>query len=473
MRVVLPFILCGGAGTRLWPLSREAFPKQFHRIGASNTLFQECCLRLRGAPFGETTILANRKHRFLIAEQLEAIGVESAAIVLEREARNTAPAAGITALMAMRQDPDALLLLAPSDHLIADTDAFRAAIVAGMEAAEAGKLVLFGVTPDHAHTGYGYILTRAGNGVARNVTGFVEKPSREIAQSYLEDGNADWNAGLFLVQPKTLLELFEMHAPEILSACRLALDEAVEDLGFLVLGKSYADAASISLDYAIVEKADNLASVKLGTAWSDVGSWGTIADALPKDNAGNSAQGDGDVLFEGTANSLAFGDRSHVALVGLDNIVVVATDDAVLVASKDRAEDVKTIVKRLKANGNGSAIKHGRVYRPWGWYQTLAGGAGYQVKCIMVKPGGALSLQSHEHRAEHWVVVKGALEVTKDNKVEVLGANQSTYIAIGKKHRLANPGAEPALLIEVQSGTYLGEDDIVRFEDAYGRGADE
>jgi mannose-1-phosphate guanylyltransferase/mannose-6-phosphate isomerase len=365
------------------------------------------------------------------------------------------------------------LLLAPSDHLIDDAEIFKAAVISGIEAAEAGKLVLFGVTPDRAHTGCGYILMGAGKGAARNVTGFVEKPSREIARSYVDSGTADWNAGLFLARPRTLLELFEMHAPTILDACRHALDEAVEDLGFLVLGKSYTYAPSISLDYAIVEKANNLACVKLGTEWSDVGSWQAFADALPKDGAGNSAQGDGEVLFESTGNSLALSDRSHVALVGLDNVVVVASEDAVLVASKDHAEDVKAIVERLRSNGNAAALEHARVYRPWGWYQTLAGGAGYQVKCIMVKPGGALSLQSHEHRAEHWVVVKGALEVTKDDKVEILSENQSTYIAIGKKHRLANAGAEPALLIEVQSGAYLGEDDIVRFEDAYGRGADE
>jgi mannose-1-phosphate guanylyltransferase/mannose-6-phosphate isomerase len=473
MRVVLPFILCGGAGTRLWPLSREAFPKQFHSIGTSKTLFQESCLRLRGAPFGTTTILANRKHRFLIADQLDEIGIESGAIVLEREARNTAPPACIAALMAMQLDPDALMLLAPSDHLIEDGGAFKAAIVGGIEAAEAGKLVLFGVTPNHAHTGYGYILTEDGDGAVRKVTGFAEKPPREIAQRYVDSGSADWNAGLFLSRPKALLELFETHAPEILEACRLAVDEAIEDLGFIVLGKSYGNAPSISLDYAIVEKADNLACAKLGTAWSDVGSWQAIADALPKDDAGNSAQGDGAVLFEGTENSLALSCGSHVALLGLDNVVVVASEDAVLVASKDHVQDVKMIVERLKANGSAAALAHARVYRPWGWYQTLAGGAGYQVKCIMVKPGGALSLQSHERRAEHWIVVKGALEVTKDDKVELLGENQSTYIAIGKKHRLANPGAEPAFLIEVQSGAYLGEDDIVRFEDAYGRGADD
>ena len=454
-------------------MSREAFPKQFHSIATSKTLFQETCLRLCGAPFGTPTILANRKHRFLIADQLDAIGIEPANIVLEREARNTAPSACIAALMAMRLEPDALLLLAPSDHLIGDSEALRTAIVSAADAAESGALVLFGVKPNHAHVGYGYILTAEADGARSRVTGFVEKPSRELAQNYLDGGNAYWNAGLFLARPKTLLELFEALAPAIFDACRRALDEAIEDLGFLVLGKSYANAPSISLDHAIVEKADNLACVKLSTAWSDVGSWQAIAAALPKDDSGNSVLGDGEVLFEGTGNSLALSDRSHVAVVGLDNVVVVASDDAVLVASKDRAEEVKAIVERLKANGNAAALEHARVYRPWGWYQRLASGPGYQVKCIMVKPGGALSLQSHEHRAEHWVVVKGALEVTKGGAVEVLRENQSTYIAIGKKHRLANPGTEPAILIEVQSGDYVGEDDIVRFEDAYGRGADE
>lgn len=327
MRSVLPFVLCGGAGTRLWPLSREEFPKQFHTIASSMTLFQETCIRLRGAP-GKPTILANWKHRFLIADQLDTIGIARVTIVLEREARNTAPAACIAALLAMRQEPDALLLLAPSDHLIADAGAFKAAIISGIEAAEAGKLVLFGVTPGHAHTGYGYILTGDGNGTARGVTGFVEKPTLELAQSFLDGGNAHWNAGLFLSRANTLLELFEIHAPEILAACRGALDEAIDDLGFVVLGAGYANAPSISVDYAIVEKTDNLACLRLGTAWSDVGSWQAIADALPKDDAGNSAQGGGEVLFEATENSLALSDRSHVALVGLDNVVVVASEDA-------------------------------------------------------------------------------------------------------------------------------------------------
>jgi mannose-1-phosphate guanylyltransferase/mannose-6-phosphate isomerase len=283
------------------------------------------------------------------------------------------------------------------------------------------------------------------------------------------------NAGLFLAQPKTLLELFETHAPAILDAvCRHALDEAVEDLGFLFSARAFTETRPRSRSTTPSSRRRTISlAVKLATEWSDVGSWQAIAAALPKDDPGNSVLGDGEVLFEGTGNSLALSDRSPVALVGLDNIVVVASDDAVLVASKDHAEEVKAIVERLKANGSAAALEHARVYRPWGWYQRLASGAGYQVKCIMVKPGGALSLQSHEHRAEHWVVVKGALEVTRTTMSKFWGENQSTYIAIGKKHRLANPGAEPAFLIEVQSGDYVGEDDIVRFEDAYGRGADE
>ena len=469
MREVLPFVLCGGAGTRLWPLSREALPKQFHKIGGAETLFQQTFHRLQGDLFGKPWVLSNQQHRFMIAEQLEQIGVRPRNVVLEPAGRNTAPAACIAALIGAQTDPDNLVLLVPSDHVIADASAFTRAVAIGMTSAEGGALVTFGVEPDCPHTGYGYIETEKGNSRDLRVMRFVEKPSRELAEEYIDSGRFYWNAGVFLFKAATLLSLFESHAPAILEACRRSLDEAIEDGGFLRLGAAYTDAPAISLDYAIAEKAENIRCVPLCTPWSDVGSWSAVWDLLDKDDLGNAVFGDGDVMLEGTRGSLAYSDHAFVALVGLENVIVVATEDAVLVASKDHAEAVKNIVERLKDNGSTHALHHKRVYRPWGWYEGLNQGDRYQVKCIMVKPGGKLSLQSHFHRSEHWVVVRGTLEVTKGEQLELLTENQSTFIRIGEQHRLANPGKIPAFLIEVQSGSYLDEDDIVRFEDIYSR----
>ena len=470
MRQVLPFILCGGAGMRLWPLSREAFPKQFHRLTGPETLFQQTCRRLCGAPFGALTVLANHRHRFLVAEQLEEIGAPAKPIVLEPAGRNTAPAACVAALIAAEQDAEALVLLAPADHMIADDTAFARAVESGVGAAEAGALVVFGVAPDCPHTGYGYIETEPGTGADLKGRRFVEKPSLAAAEDYLDSGNFYWNAGLFLFKAATLLDLLQTHAPEIVSACRKSLGEATEDLTFLVLGESFTEAPSISLDYAVAEKAGNLRCVKLDTAWSDVGSWSAVWNILDKDREGNVARGEGEIILEDTRDSLAFSDRASVALVGVENVVVVATEDAVLVASKDHAESIKRVVDYLKGNGADLVFQHSRVYRPWGWYQGLDRGDRYLVKCIMVKPGGRLSLQSHRHRSEHWVVVSGTVEVTRGDQVETLSEDQSTYIPVGEKHRLANPGDAPAFLIEVQSGATLDEDDIVRYEDIYGRG---
>lgn len=476
MREVVPFILCGGAGTRLWPLSRQAFPKQFHRIIGPESLFQQAYRRLTGDLFGDITVLSNHRHRFLIVEQLEEIGAQASSIVLEPVGRNTGPAACVAALIAARTDPEALLLLVPSDHMIADGDAFAEAVATGLSAARQGALVAFGVEPDCPHTGYGYIeiaVDKADASALLKVERFVEKPSREAAEVYLDSGRFYWNAGIFLCTAGTLLELFETHAPDILAACRAALDQAVEDLDFVVLGDAYADAPAISLDYAVAEKAEKLACVPLNTPWSDVGSWSALWQLLEKTDAGNVLLGEGEILIEGTRNSLVHSDHGCVALVGLEDVIVVATEDAVLVAARDYAEAVRTIVERLKRDGRGHVLQHNRVFRPWGWYQHLNRGDRYQVKCIMVKPGGKLSLQSHLHRSEHWVVVKGTLQVTKGDDTEFLSENQSTYIAIGKKHRLANPGKIPAFLIEIQSGAYLDEDDIVRFEDMYRRGSGE
>jgi len=473
MRPISPFILCGGSGTRLWPLSREAFPKQFHRLTGAETLFQQTCRRLAGPLFSDCTVLSNRRHRFLVAEQLDELGMATAKIVLEPVGRNTAPAACTAALMASEHDPDALVLIAPSDHMLAEVEPFLTAVEAGIEAADAGALVTFGIAPDCPHTGYGYIETDRSNGPVRKVERFVEKPSLEMAEAYLDAGGFYWNAGIFLFRADALLELVEMHAPEIIAACRMALAGAVSDLTFTILGDAYAQAPSISIDYAIAEKAAKMACVPLATPWSDIGSWSALWSFMEKDTTGNVVRGDGKIILESTQNTFAYSDQACVALLGVKDIVVVATEDAVLVASTAYAEEVKGIVEQLRDNGGSHTLHHNRVYRPWGWYQTLNHGERYQVKCIMVKPGGKLSLQSHHHRSEHWVVVRGTLEVTKGEETALLTENQSTYIPIGKRHRLANPGKIPAFLIEVQSGPYLDESDIVRYEDVYRRGADE
>ena len=470
MQEILPFILCGGTGTRLWPLSREAYPKQFHRITAPHSLFQETCRRLSGDPFGDLSVLSNHRHRFLVIEQLEEIGAHAANIVLEPVGKNTAPAACIAALISARADPNALVLLAPADHVIADENSFLAAVRIGAVAARKGALVTFGVAPDCPHIGYGYIETNSTGCAAFAVTRFIEKPSQEAAQAYLDSGGFYWNAGIFLFKAETLLGLFEIHAPDVLSVCRRALDHASEDLSFLALGDAYHQAPTISLDYAIAEKADNIVCVPLDTPWSDVGSWSEVWNYLDKDAGGNARQGEGKVVLKDARNTLTYSDHACVALVGVNNLVVVAMGDAVLVASKDHAEAIKSVVDHLRGNGQDITQQHNRVHRPWGWYESLNHGDRYQVKCIMVKPGGQLSLQSHHHRSEHWVVVKGTLAVTKGEDIQLLSENQSTYIPIGEKHRLANPGKIPAFLIEVQSGSYLGEDDITRFEDIYNRG---
>ena len=472
MGEVQPFILCGGAGTRLWPLSREAFPKQFHRLTGPLSLFQQTCRRLTGNLFSDLFILSNYQHRFLIQEQLQEIGHSAAKIVLEPVGQNTAPAACTAALMAGRTDPDTLVLLAPSDHAIGEDAAFSESVSLGADAARKGALVTFGVEPDCPHTGYGYIETESGVSGANTalaVQRFVEKPTRDVAETYLDTGRFYWNAGIFLFKASTLLELFQAHAPDIVTACRHALNEGVKDLGFRRLGPTYEQAPSISLDYAIMEKARNIACVPLSTSWSDVGSWSELWSFLQKDDRGNVVKGEGKIILENASNNYAYSEQACVALVGVENLVVVAMGDAVLVASKDSAESIKGLVDHLKRDGQDIVLQHNRVYRPWGWYQGLNRGDRYQVKCIMVKPGGTLSLQSHRHRSEHWVVVKGTLEVTKGEEVSLLTENESTYIPIGEKHRLANPGKIPAFLIEVQSGSYLDEDDIVRFEDIYGR----
>lgn len=465
---VQPIILSGGAGTRLWPLSREAFPKQFLALFGEHSLLQQACERVQGPGFDAPAILANDEHRFLIGEQMQALGIMPTAIVLEPFGRNTAPAALVAALMAAETDPDKLILLLPSDHLIADAQGFRDAVGRGAPEAAAGHIVTFGVRPDAPETGYGYIEV-AGEGAALDVVRFVEKPDEATAQTYVESGRHFWNAGIFLFKASTMVAEFERQAPDLLETCRASLAGAKSDLDFLRLdAEAYGRCRSISLDYAIMEGARSIKCVPLDIQWSDLGSWSALWQAMDKDDDGNVSTGD--VILQDTRNSYVHTDDAAVCVIGLDDVFVVATRDAILVAAKDKAQAVKEMVAELKARGRGEVAVHSRVYRPWGWYEGLSKGDRFQVKCLMVKPGGRLSLQSHHHRSEHWVVVSGTAQVTVDNEVSLLTENQSTYIPLGARHRLENPGKVGAYLIEVQSGRYLEEDDIVRYEDVYNRG---
>lgn len=466
--MIYPFILSGGSGTRLWPLSRKAYPKQFLAVtGGTKSLFQQTCERFATGEFAAPVVLGSNDHRFIIAEQMRELGIAPQSIVLEPCPRNTAPAAAVAALMAAQQAEDAVLLLAPSDHVIPDAAAFRDTVMRGLPAAKSGSLITFGVKPAEPHTGYGYIDS-AGQGDVLPVKRFVEKPDMARAAEYVAAGNFYWNAGIFLMSAQALLEAFRVHAPDVLGVAERAVRKAKIDLDFLRLDEhAYSHAPNISIDYAIMEKAANVCCVPFSTRWSDLGSWPAVWESVDKDADGNAMQGD--VIFQDSKNCYAHAESGCVAVVGLSDVMVVATKDAVLVTSKEQAQSVKQVVEKLTANGRQEVVFHKRVYRPWGWFEGLDAGERFQVKRIMVKPGAQLSLQSHYHRAEHWIVVCGTLEVTVDDKVKLVEENQSTYIPLGARHRLANPGRIPAYLIEVQSGAYLGEDDIVRYEDAYGR----
>ena len=464
-----PFILSGGSGTRLWPLSRKSYPKQFLKLIGEDSLLQQTVKRLDGPAFTDVSVLANNDHRFIIAEQLQMMGTSARDIILEPVGRNTAPAALIAALRGGREDDNALILLLPSDHVIEEDDKFRQTIMAGTQEARNGHLVTFGIKPTAPETGYGYIETTKSGADALDVVRFVEKPERDRAEKYLSAGNFFWNAGIFMYRAGTMIDAFAEFAPDILRHCREALEKADHDLDFLRLDESsYGQCESISLDYAIMEKATGIKCIPLSTDWSDLGAWSAIWDVMDKDGEGNVIRGD--VVTHNTRNS--FIQSTHgtcLTTVGLDNVLAIATKDAILLADKDHAQDVKAIVEKLQACERPEATEHKRVYRPWGWYEQLNAGERFQVKALMVKPGAQLSLQSHFHRAEHWVVVSGTVEVTVGDRVSLLSENESTYIRIGERHRLGNPGKLPAMLIEVQSGAYLGEDDIERYEDDFGR----
>ena len=468
-----PAILCGGSGTRLWPLSRRSHPKQLLSLLEPHTLLQVTARRFADpARFAPPVALCSEAYRFIIGEQIRGAGLTPGAIILEPQGRNTAPAAAVASLWALRQDPDALVLLSPSDHVIGDLPAFQTALDLAAETARAtGALVTFGIRPDKPETGYGYIEAGdelPGGGGALSVARFVEKPDAATAQRYVDGGRHLWNSGLFLFRATDFLAELERLEPAMLAACHAAVDKARTDLDFVRLDEeSFAAAPSNSIDYAVMEKTERAVVIPVSMGWSDVGSWSALRDVAVKDAAGNAIWGD--VIAIDTRDRLVRSDGPLVVTYGLDNVVVVATKDAVLVSSAEAAQDLKTVVSRLEELKREETDFHPRVFRPWGWFETMDLGPGFKVKRIAVKPGQRLSLQSHRHRAEHWVVVSGEAEVTCGERCMTLRANESTYIPAGTTHRLGNAGDSELQIIEVQSGGYLGEDDIIRFDDIYGR----
>lgn len=485
-----PVILCGGAGTRLWPLSREAYPKQFLALqGGTTTMLQDTALRLDGlnasVPRHAPWVVCNQEHRFLAAQQLQEAGVADAKMLLEPCARNTAPALTLAALAAHAVDPGAVLLAMPADHVIANAPALHAAVMAAWPMACDGAMVTFGISPQRPETGYGYIHQgrAVADGAGREIAGFAEKPSAEKACAYLESGEYLWNAGLFMVRADQWLKALQALQPQMLMQCQHAMVECTQDADFIrPQATVFANCPADSIDYAVMEHLPQQGSqlgiparvVALDAGWSDLGAWDALWEVLERDSQGNAqvVQEPGQVLTVDTSNTLVLAESALVATVGLRNVVVVQTPDAVLVVDKSRTQDVKKVVQALQAQPaqrRTLAQAHRKVHRPWGWYDSIDAGDRFQVKRIVVHPGASLSLQMHHHRAEHWVVVKGTARVTHGEQETMLGEDQSTYIPLGTRHRLANPGVIPLEIIEVQTGSYLGEDDIVRFNDVYGR----
>ncbi len=467
---IFPVILSGGSGTRLWPLSRGALPKQLLPLHGDRTMIQETVARVRLPGAAAPILICNDDHRFLVAEQMQEIGLAPSAIVLEPVGRNTAPAAAVAALVAGENDPKAIIALFPSDHVVSDEPAFQAALAIAVKAAEAGNIVTFGLKPTAPETGYGYI--ERGDALAEadgafKVRAFREKPDAATAAGYLADGNYFWNGGMFVFRADVLLEELEKYAPGILPPVREAVAKAVRDLDFIRLDADrFAEAPNISIDYAVMEKTARAAVVPCNIGWNDVGSWSSLWEIRQQDADGNVLQGD--VVVHDTKSSFVHSERMLTALVGVENLVVIATKDAVLVADKAHAQDVKAIVDKLKAAGRAEPMEHTVAFRPWGSYEVVDRGDNFLVTHIMIKPGERIGLHMHHHRAEHWIVVQGTARVTSGDKVAILHENQSTFIALGEKHRLENPGKVPLRLIEVQSGPYLGADDIARFENFYG-----
>ena len=476
MTKITPVLLCGGSGTRLWPLSRKSYPKQFARLTGDASLFQQAATRLSGPGYNRPLILTNSDFRFIVVEQLAAAQIDPGAILIEPQGRNTAPAILAAVLHVFATDPDGLVLIAPSDHVVPDAAAFRAAVAAAIPAAKAGRIVTFGITPTRAETGYGWLELVTGSGAGATATialrRFVEKPDAALAQQMLNAGHFLWNAGIFLFSARTALQAFQTYAPELIAPVTAAVDQASVDLGFLRLAAGpWAQADDISIDYAIMEKAANLDVLPFAGGWSDLGDWDAVwREASLLDDQGNGLIGD--VTIIDCKNSLLRAEAEGQALVaiGLRDIVAVAMKDAVLIAPRNRAQDVKAVVAQLKSRSAPQAETFLRDHRLWGWFETLALSDRFQVKRIVVKPGAALSLQSHMHRAEHWIVVSGTALVTIGANETLVTENQSVFIPLGEKHRLKNPGKVAMVLIEVQTGAYLGEDDITRYDDVYARG---
>lgn len=468
---IVPVILSGGSGTRLWPVSRESFPKQLWPLVSDHTMIQETALRAHGPGFAAPLVVCNQEHRFLIAEQLRGVGIEGARIVLEPVGRNSAPAIAAAAVLVAEDDPDAVLWIMAADASIADTDALQRSLQSAAGAARKGRVVTFGMKPTAPETGYGYI--EIGDRLADldgvfNVARFLEKPDAATARSLVEGGRHLWNSGMFVFTARTILEELERFELALLAAVRQSVADRTTDLDFVRLGvDAFKQSPSISIDYAVAERTDRAAVVPADLGWSDVGSWGALWELGDKDPSGNVTLGD--AILEGAENCYVRSDGILTAVVGLKDAVVVVTQDAVLAMDRGHAQDVKKVVDRLKAAKRSEAVAHNRTYRPWGYYESLIQGDRFQVKRIVVTPGRQLSLQSHFHRAEHWVVVNGTARVTRDAETLIVRENESVYLPLGCVHRLENPGKIPLTLIEVQSGAYLGEDDIVRLQDTYGR----
>lgn len=467
---IVPVIMSGGSGTRLWPLSRAMMPKQFLKLVSDNTMLQDTLLRLTSCPdVADPIIVCGNEHRFLVAEQLRQIEINPAAIILEPIARNTAPA--IAAAAMHLADPEDVMLVLPADHIIQNVSAFIEAILTASQAAANGRLVTFGVVPSYPETGFGYI--QAGSEMVdisgcHQVVRFVEKPDSAHAQTFMNDGHYFWNSGIFLFKPETYLQELQKYAPDIHAGVLQSVASSIPDLDFIRLDEAaLVNTPSNSIDYAVMEHTSLAVVVPVDMQWSDVGSWGALSAVQAPDASGNVVRGD--VILQDVSGAMVRSESRLVAVIGLEDIVVVETSDAVLVTHKQRTQDVKSVVETLKTHGRLEHVEHARVYRPWGWYESIDRGERFQVKRIMVKPGEKLSMQLHHHRAEHWVVVSGCALVTVGNEQKLYAENESTYIPIGTVHRLENPGKMPLHLIEVQSGSYLGEDDIVRFNDTYGR----
>ena len=478
-----PVILSGGSGTRLWPLSRQQYPKQYLTLVGEHTMLQETILRLKGLEnLTDPTIICNVEHRFLVAEQCQQIGIKKPTILLEPIGKNTAPAIAAAAYNAIKYSlgrDNSLLLILSADHLIQDSTAFHQAINVAIKQAQLGELVTFGVVPKDANTNYGYIETETpckDKMMAQKVKSFHEKPDQKVANRYLQNDNFLWNAGMFMFQVETLLNELTIHAPEIVASAKDAIDQSEQDLYFTRMAPFEFETNSstlsmqhskLSIDYALMEKAHNVVVVPLEAGWNDIGAWSALYEIGKKDANNNVIKGD--VLITETTNSYINADHHMIATIGIDNLIIVDTPDATLVATKDKVQEVKKIVKQLNTKNSTLNIHHLKVHRPWGWYKTIDKESRFQVKRICVNPGASLSLQKHYHRAEHWIIVKGTAKITNGNKTELLRENQSTYIPVGELHRLENPGMLPLEMIEVQSGSYLGEDDIERLDDCYGR----